>query len=142
VCVILVVTGGQELSSFIGLIRTDPGFQADRVVGSVVLPPPQRYETSEKRAAIYKRYLDAVRNLSGVESAGTVSALPFSGEAEFLVEALVQPRSWKTISEKPLPPSIRINPYYSARQWNPSSPIPLPIDDSSRLCSQSLVFSL
>jgi len=80
ISVILVITGGQVLASFIGLIRTDPGFQADRIVGFVVLPPEKRYDTPQKRSAIYKRYLDAVKALPGVESAGTVSALLFSGE--------------------------------------------------------------
>src|SRR5207244_11686935 len=36
--------------------------------------------SAEGRASVYKRFLDAVRTLPGVESAGTVDALPFSGE--------------------------------------------------------------
>ena len=38
VTVTLVVTGGQLLGSFLELIRTDPGFQADRLLASVLLP--------------------------------------------------------------------------------------------------------
>lgn len=62
------------------LLRTDPGFQADRILASVVLPEPERYKTPEQRGRVYKRFLDAVRAIPGVESAGTVDALPFSGE--------------------------------------------------------------
>jgi putative ABC transport system permease protein len=76
----LVLIGGQLLGNFIGLLRTDPGFQADRILASVVLPELERYNTPEKRAGIYRRFLDAVRAIPGVESAGTVDALPFSGE--------------------------------------------------------------
>jgi predicted permease len=80
VSVVLVVIGGELLSSFVKLIRTDPGFQADRILASVVLPAPARYPDPAQRALFYKRILDAVRALPGVESAGTVDALPFSGE--------------------------------------------------------------
>ncbi len=80
VTVTLVVGGGQLLGSFIGLLRTDPGFQADRILASVVLPAHERYPTPELRAAIYRRFLDSVRAIPGVENAGTVDALPFSGE--------------------------------------------------------------
>ncbi len=80
VSVILVAIGGQLLASFVKLIRTDPGFQADGVLASVVLPAPERYRDPQQRALFYKRILDSVRVVPGVESAGTVDALPFSGE--------------------------------------------------------------
>ena len=51
-----------------------------RILASVVLPEPERYKTPEQRARVYRRFLDAVRAIPGVESAGTVDALPFSGE--------------------------------------------------------------
>ena len=80
VTVALVVVGGQLLESFVGLLRVDPGFQADRVLASIVLPAPERYRTPEERGVLYRKFLDAVRALPGVENAGTVDALPFSGE--------------------------------------------------------------
>jgi putative ABC transport system permease protein len=80
VSVVLVVIGGELLSSFVKLIRSDPGFQADRILASVVLPAHERYPDPTQRALFYKRILDSVRALPGVESAGTVDALPFSGE--------------------------------------------------------------
>ena len=78
--VLLVVTGGQVLASFVRLVTTDPGFDADHVLASVVLPAPERYRSPEKRGLFYKRMLDAVRAIPGAERAGTVDALPFSGE--------------------------------------------------------------
>ncbi|HYV61079.1 MAG TPA: ABC transporter permease [Bryobacteraceae bacterium] len=80
VSVILVAIGGQLLASFVSLIRIDPGFQADRILASVLLPAPERYPDPAQRALFYKRILDSVRVLPGVESAGTTDALPFSGE--------------------------------------------------------------
>jgi len=80
VTVALVIVGAQLLGRFVELIRTDPGFDADRLLASVVIPAPDRYKTSEERATLYGKFLIAVRELPGVESAGTVDALPFSGE--------------------------------------------------------------
>jgi putative ABC transport system permease protein len=76
----LVVIGGQLLSSFVGLLRTDPGFDAKHVLASVIIPAGDRYHTPEQHGLLFRRILDAVRVLPGVESAGTIDALPFSGE--------------------------------------------------------------
>src|SRR5476649_2106361 len=78
--VMLVVVGGQLLGSFVKLVHTDPGFQAGRILASVVLPAFERYPTPAQRGLFFKRILDSVQALPGVESAGTVDALPFSGE--------------------------------------------------------------
>jgi predicted permease len=77
---VLAMTGSQLLGSFLRLIATDPGFQADHILASVVLPAPERYPDPEQRGRFYKSILDSVRSLPGVQSAGTVDALPFSGE--------------------------------------------------------------
>lgn len=76
----LVMVGGQLLGSFIELLKTGPGFEADHILASVILPSHERYPTPEEHGAVYARFLQAVRALPGVESAGTVDALPFSGE--------------------------------------------------------------
>ncbi len=80
VAVVLVVLGAQLLASFERLLSADPGFDAGRILASVVLPAPERYRNPERRALFYHRVLDSVRALPGVENAGTVDALPFSGE--------------------------------------------------------------
>ncbi|MFN0105454.1 MAG: ADOP family duplicated permease [Bryobacteraceae bacterium] len=78
--VMLVVLGGQLLGAFSRLVATDPGFDADRIVASVILPSAERYRDTEKRGGFYREILESVRTLPGVERAGTVDALPFSGE--------------------------------------------------------------
>ena len=70
----LVVVGGQLLASFAALLRTDPGFDAKRVTAFIVLPDAVRYPTPEKWEAFYRRVLDSVRVLPGVDSAGTDDA--------------------------------------------------------------------
>jgi predicted permease len=80
ITVVLVLIGTQLVGSFIELIGTDPGFDANHILASVVIPSGRRYPTPEDRGLVYRRFLDAVRAIPGVESAGTVDALPFSGE--------------------------------------------------------------
>ena len=80
VSVLLVVIGAQLVGSFARLVAINPGFDADRVLASVVLPSPLRYPGPQKRALFFQRILDAVRALPGVEHAGASDALPFSGE--------------------------------------------------------------
>ncbi len=80
ISVVLVLIGGQLLGGFLNLMRTNPGFQGNRIVAFVVLPEDERYRTPEQRGAVYKRFFDSVRAIPGVESAGIVDALPFSGE--------------------------------------------------------------
>jgi predicted permease len=74
----LVVIGAQLTGRFIELLRTDPGFDADHLVAAVVAP--LRQGGHERWGLAYQRFLDAVRAIPGVSNAGTVDALPFSGE--------------------------------------------------------------
>jgi predicted permease len=80
IAVTLVIAGGQLLQNFLELLRTDPGFQANHILASVIIPERLQYTTPESREVVYRRFLDAVRALPGVESVGAVDALPFSGE--------------------------------------------------------------
>jgi predicted permease len=80
IAVTLVVIGGQVLQNFLDLLRTDPGFQPDHILASVILPENKQYPTPESRGIVYRRFLDAIHSLPGVENAGTTDALPFSGE--------------------------------------------------------------
>ena len=81
VTVVLVVTGATVGSGFLRLLRTDPGFQANRVLASIIVPSGDRYRNHpEEQARLFRRILDDVRALPGVESAGAVNPLPFSGD--------------------------------------------------------------
>ncbi len=80
VAVILVVLGSLLTGSFIRLLRTDLGFPADQVLANIIVPSGDSYKTPESRGILYRRILDAVRALPGIEAAGTVNDLPFSGD--------------------------------------------------------------
>lgn len=78
--VVLVLIGGLITGSFLRLIRTDPGFDSDHVLASVVLASADRYRVPAAKADLFRKIVAAVRALPGVDSAGTVDALPFTGE--------------------------------------------------------------
>jgi predicted permease len=80
VAVVLVVIGGLLTASFVRLLRTDPGFDPDRVLASIVVATSDEYRNLDRRGELYRRILGSVRSLPDVEQAGTVDALPFSGE--------------------------------------------------------------
>ena len=69
------MVGGQLLASFAALLRTDPGFDAKRVTAFIVLPDLCDTRLLKGGEAFYRRILDSVRVLPGVESAGTDDAL-------------------------------------------------------------------
>jgi putative ABC transport system permease protein len=80
IAVILVVVGGTLTGGFIKLLRTDPGFDADHLLASIIIAKGDQYANRENQGLLFRRILDSVRALPGVTSAGTIDALPFSGE--------------------------------------------------------------
>lgn len=78
--VTLVVVGGLLTASFVRLLRTDPGFDADHVLASFIIASGDQYKTPQSRELLFRRVVEAVRVLPAVESAGTVNPLPFSGD--------------------------------------------------------------
>ncbi len=80
VAVTLVIIGGLLTGSFVKLIRTNPGFDSDRVLASIIIAAGDQYGTPDKQGILFRRIVDSVRRLPGVESVATVDALPFSGE--------------------------------------------------------------
>jgi len=80
IAVTLVIIGGRLTATFVQLLRTDPGFDTRHVLASIISPSADQYQTPEGHESLFRRILDAVRAVPGVESAGLVDALPFSGE--------------------------------------------------------------
>ena len=78
--VTLLVVTGLFASSFMQLLRVDPGFSPENVVAVEIAPIASRYPDVKPRADLYDRILTAARNLSGIASAAWTSALPLTGE--------------------------------------------------------------
>ena len=77
---VLLVSGGLTLRSFIALQKVDVGFHSDQVITVGFRLPNQRYATWEQRNRFAEELLQSARNLPGVQAAEVGNGgLPFGG---------------------------------------------------------------
>ncbi|HEX6315308.1 MAG TPA: ABC transporter permease [Gemmatimonadaceae bacterium] len=76
----LLFGAGLLLKSFLGLMRVDPGFTPERVVTIDPALSRSAYSDPTRVLDYYRRVLERVSVLPGVEAAGAVSVLPASGQ--------------------------------------------------------------
>jgi predicted permease len=80
VSVALVLMTGLLTASLVRLMRTDRGFEADRIMTIEIALPSKSYSSLQSRAAFYKQALERLRQLPGTKDAGLISQLPFAGD--------------------------------------------------------------
>jgi putative ABC transport system permease protein len=80
---VLVTSAGVLVKSFANLMRVDPGFDASDVMTFSMNLPPARYPEPAKQAEFYRRLVESVEALPGVQSAGVVNFLPMIGATRF-----------------------------------------------------------
>src|SRR6266498_4712643 len=73
---ILLVSAGLMINSLLRLLRVDPGFKADNVLTMQISLPQDKYpdDRPDSTFGFYRRLVDRVASLPGVESAGLTSA--------------------------------------------------------------------
>lgn len=76
--VIVMVSAGLLLRSFVRLERLPLGFQSKNVLTLRVIPRGDRYGNFGERLVFYQQVLDKVQSVPGAESAGGVSFLPLT----------------------------------------------------------------
>lgn len=81
VSVTLVLMTGLLMSSLIRLMNIDRGFDSEQVMTARIDLPAKAYDNHTAREGFYKRVLEALGRLPGVQSAGVVSELPLNGDA-------------------------------------------------------------
>ncbi len=74
---VLLLGAGLTLKGFAGLLGNDPGFETAHVLTLTVTTAPARYATRPAQSAFLEPALAAIGALPGVESAGSISAIPF-----------------------------------------------------------------
>jgi putative ABC transport system permease protein len=90
----LLVSAGLLIRSFLQLIKTDPGFNSDNLLTMNLVLPVAKYKDEPQRAAFYSELVRRVEALPGVESAAAVNHLPLGGSNSsnpFLIESLPEP---------------------------------------------------
>jgi putative ABC transport system permease protein len=75
---VLLAGAGLLIRSFARLQGVDPGFDARQVLTMRVALPGAKYPEEHQRVDFFKRAIEKMRTLPGVESAGAISFLPFA----------------------------------------------------------------
>jgi putative ABC transport system permease protein len=75
---VLLIGAGLLINSFRSLLQVAPGFNPERVLTFELAPTASKYETKEKRAALYQTITERLRALPGVASVGAISTLPIA----------------------------------------------------------------
>lgn len=76
---VLLVGAGLMMRSFISLQHVDAGINPEGVLTMNIALPGGRYREPEKRIVFFSLLLERVRAIPGVQSAGTNSGLPLTG---------------------------------------------------------------
>jgi putative ABC transport system permease protein len=76
---VLLVGAGLLLKSFNRLQSVDPGFNANNLLTMRVTLPFAKYQEDSKRIDFFKKALEQVRAIPGVEAAGAINSPPFTG---------------------------------------------------------------
>jgi putative ABC transport system permease protein len=79
----LLAGAGLLLRSFIHVTGIDPGYDYRNAITIDLSPRALAYDDDAKMLAFHDRFLEAVRALPGVESAGAVDALPLTPNESF-----------------------------------------------------------
>jgi putative ABC transport system permease protein len=90
----LLVSAGLLMRSFIGLVRMDGGFNPENVLTMNLALPVTKYKDSTQRAIFYSDLITRVQAVPGVKSAGLVNYLPLGGANSsdaFLIEGTPDP---------------------------------------------------
>ncbi|MGH9960026.1 MAG: ABC transporter permease, partial [Pyrinomonadaceae bacterium] len=90
----LLVSAGLLMRSFLSLMKTDPGFTPDNILTMNLILPAAKYKEAPQREAFFSELVRRVRTVPGVESAAAINYLPLGGSNSsdaFLVEGVAEP---------------------------------------------------
>jgi putative ABC transport system permease protein len=76
---VLLVGAGLLVKSFNRLQSVDPGFDANNLLTMRVTLPFAKYQEDSKRIEFFKKALEQMRAIPGVEAAGAINSAPFTG---------------------------------------------------------------
>jgi putative ABC transport system permease protein len=100
---VLLIGAGLMIRSFYRLQNVNPGFSYDHVTSFTLSLPAKKYTTGEQRDQFYKRLLENLRGLPGVEAVGAASGLPLGNngsQTSFIIDGRpIPPRDQTPLME-------------------------------------------
>jgi putative ABC transport system permease protein len=86
--VVLLVGAGLMMKSLLHLLKSNVGFDPDKLLTMTVALPPSKYTDATKQVAFFDQLNERVQSLPAVTSSGTVNILPLQGgnTTRFIVE--------------------------------------------------------
>jgi putative ABC transport system permease protein len=81
VAAVLLICCVLMMRSFAALTRVDPGFRPTDVVTADFVLAKERYPDGPQMIQLYRKSLDEIRKLPGVDAIGVVTHLPFGGNS-------------------------------------------------------------
>jgi putative ABC transport system permease protein len=91
----LLIGAGLAMKSFVNLQHVNPGIRPDHVLTfRMRLPTDNLYKNDREQAAFYRRVIDKVEQIPGIQSAGLSDVLPLGQQND---------REYFTIEKRPLP---------------------------------------
>jgi putative ABC transport system permease protein len=103
VSLILLVGAGLLIRSFVQLLDTDKGFNADNVLTTEMSLSPVKYSEPQQEAAFLRQVVEQISTINGVEAVALVSNLPLSGagaRGDFGIEGQTWPKDGEPEAEK------------------------------------------
>lgn len=79
---VLVIAAGLLVRTFFHLLKVDPGFDTSRVLMFELTLPGARYPDKDSLAGVYRKVLNRLNEIPGVQAAGLGSPMPMSGGQE------------------------------------------------------------
>ncbi|MFL6527632.1 MAG: ADOP family duplicated permease [Chthoniobacterales bacterium] len=81
IAAVLLICSALMMRSFAALTRVDPGFRPANVVTVNLSLGKDRYPDAPQMVALYRKSLEQLRQLPGVDALGVVTHLPFGGNS-------------------------------------------------------------
>ncbi|MGI9065747.1 MAG: ABC transporter permease [Pyrinomonadaceae bacterium] len=108
---VLLIGAGLMIRSFYRLQNVNPGFSYARLASFTVSLPQKKYVTEEQRTEFFRRLLENIRTLPGVEASAAASGLPLGNngwQTSFVVDGQpIPPRD-----QTPLMEACSVTPDY------------------------------
>jgi putative ABC transport system permease protein len=108
---VLLIGAGLMIRSFYRLQQVNPGFSYEHLTSFSVTLPQQKYSSEDQRAEFYRRVLENINSVPGVEVAAAASGLPLGNngnQTSFYIEGQPLPPREQT----PLMETVAVTPDY------------------------------